>query len=146
MQYTAKPVTVEAIRYDAPDAESEGNLAELEAMAPDLLQKQDPWNPAAGQSCLLLLFPALPVAHDVDSGEPTAYAEPETRVIKPGDYLVLDDGLLSALDGALFESLYDVPADGDPNAELQAATDNLTAAVGADVPTVDSVTDTPPTK
>lgn len=122
-KYQSKPLTVEAVRYEAPDTGGgAGNLSDLQALAGDVLQRQAPWNPADGQNCLLLVAPAEPVAHDVD-GNPTAYSEAVCAVLKPGDYLIrAGDGSLAVADGERFEAAWTAVEVAEPTANAAQAT------------------------
>jgi hypothetical protein len=107
MKYTSKPITVDAVRYDAPDTDdSEGNLLELSDFAGVLIDKQAPWHPSAGQNCLLIKPPAVVTEYDVD-GNPVAWDEPPPRLVQPGDYVINTGGGLIVMDGGKFEAIYD---------------------------------------
>jgi hypothetical protein len=124
MQYPSKQTYIDAVRWDAPtDDTSDGNLAELQAFVGDVakVEKQNPWNPAEGQNCVLLVTGGYPIAYDAETGEPFAFAPDHAQAILPGDYLARVPEELTAADvraadglgiipGERFEAAYDVPA------------------------------------
>lgn len=94
--FTHAPTTIDAVAYVAPEGDGDGNLAELQAFAgPDIeFQRQTPWNPADGQSCLLVF------SHGV-----------HFALLRPGYYLtsyVQGDGRVDVVDGEDFAAEYDV--------------------------------------
>jgi hypothetical protein len=69
--------TVTAVQYVAPDgADEAGNIAQIEALGLEV-DKQDPWDPAAGQNCLLVGYPPA-------EGELTV-----RTLLQPGQLVVL---------------------------------------------------------
>lgn len=86
--YTAKPVTVQALQYTAPDgADEAGNVDEIGKVAP--ARQQSPWDPAGGQNCLI-----------VDVGG-------RDMLLTPGGYLIKHaDGSLTTADQGEFEADY----------------------------------------
>lgn len=95
-KYTSRPVTVEAQQYVASDgADVAGNVDELDSFVGEAqLQHQVPWNPAAGQSCLLVL----------NEGR-------EPQLASGGDYLIKTEQGVIVAPKDLFEADYVIPAD-----------------------------------
>lgn len=91
--FTSKPHTIDAVAYVAPEGDGDGNLAELQALggADITFERQSPWNPADGQSCLLVF------------GHGQHFA-----LIRNGDYLTTVNGRVDVVDGEDFADQYDV--------------------------------------
>jgi hypothetical protein len=80
-EYTTEPEVVTAVQYTAPDgADEPGNIDEIESLGLQV-DKQDPWDPAGGQNCLLVGYPA--------EGE---HELPVRFLVQPGQYVVTRPG------------------------------------------------------
>lgn len=94
----AKPVTVQAVQYEAPNGtDVAGNLDEI-AAAGFVFEQQTPWEPAGGQHSIRV---------QVSGGEKLAAA---------GDYLVqYDGGWVAVLTEAQLHADYDLVAETKAN-------------------------------
>lgn len=95
-EYASQPERVTAVQYTAPDgADEPGNLDEVAALGVEVT-KQDPWDPAAGQNCILIGYPAE------DGALPVRY------LVQPGQYVAVrpDANAFEVYDAEQFEQVY----------------------------------------
>lgn len=94
-EYASQPDVVTAVQYAAPDGETEGNLDEIAALGVEVT-KQEPWDPAAGQNCILIGYPAA------EGDLPVRY------LVQPGQYVAVrpDANAFEVYDAEQFAQLY----------------------------------------
>lgn len=88
--FIAKPSTVQAVQYVAPNgADVSGNVDEIKALAD--VEEQNPWDPAGGQHCLIVVL------------------SDSTALLEDGGYLaVASDGAVSVFTEDEFRAAYEV--------------------------------------
>lgn len=92
----AKPVTVQAVQYEAPNGtDVAGNVDEIKSVAD--AREQNPWDPRGGQHSLVI------VAGDV------------VRLLESGSYLVFNAGGVGIMTEADFHGAYDLVAETKAN-------------------------------
>jgi hypothetical protein len=94
-EYASQPEVVTAVQYVAPDGEVEGNLDEVAALGVEVT-KQEPWDPAGGQDCILIGYPAA------EGDLPVRF------LVQPGQYVVVRSGAnaFEVYEAAEFTTLY----------------------------------------